>query len=204
MGIGSEKSFPIPNVFFSADVCEAVNAQVTLCRPSSVRSSHVGREPLVAATRRHASPRRNLRLGRRTGNRKRKKEKMSVPEKIRPPMFQSTNASPWTTSRRNPPSGGGDGAGDRSSPTNQPRQALSFLQPLLKSSIRLIFPTAPRWLPAGFPRVRQPSAAADPVCPARPPGQPSSGPASARWLPVTLRRTERPKCLKESVNTGAA
>lgn len=77
-----------------------------------------------------------------------------MPEKIRPQMFQSTNASPWKTSRRNPPSGG-DGAGDMASPINQPLQTHNFLA-ASSEVIRLIFPTVPSWLPAGFPCVRHP------------------------------------------------
>lgn len=66
-----------------------------------------------------------------------------MPEKIRLQMFQSTNASPWTTSRRNIPAQPPERRRRRRGRhvlTNQ--STTPGLQPLLKSSIRLIFPTA--------------------------------------------------------------
>lgn len=49
----------------------------------------------------------------------------------------------------------------------------------LATSSEVVHPSDLSTASAGFPCVRQPSAAADPVCPARPPGRTSSGPASA-------------------------
>jgi hypothetical protein len=199
--IGNEKNFPFPNIVFFGGELGGLRSGHSL---PSVRSSHVGRNHWLRqhGAMHHRVATCSLARGREIENGRSKKAcaRKNSPSNVSiQKRLAGDDIDPGATPRA-------AAATARETCPDQPINRARLLPFLLATSpevIRLIFSTVPSLAPCRLPCVRQSHCRS---------GSRLSRPSTwadiiraglRRKLPVTLRRTERRKSLKESVNTGA-